>query len=65
MNNDIKDIDDMVTDQMTTDKAVENVMNNTIRVAINGCGRIGRAFVRMASDFLSNISASANLPCWR
>ena len=58
MNNDItntNDIvtntDDMVTDTMTIDQAVQNIKNNTIRVAINGCGRIGRAFVRMASHY--------------
>ena len=41
MNNDININDD----------AIQELLKNKIRVAINGCGRIGRAFIRMASHY--------------
>ena len=41
MNNDININDD----------AIQELLKNKIRVAVNGCGRIGRAFIRMASHY--------------
>ncbi len=41
MNNDIN----------INDEAIQELLKNKIRVAINGCGRIGRAFIRMASHY--------------
>lgn len=32
-------------------EAYDKVLNHKIRVVINGCGRIGRAFIRMASHY--------------
>lgn len=36
---------------MDKDEAIQKILENKIRVAINGCGRIGRAFIRMASHY--------------
>ncbi len=33
------------------DEAIQELLKNKIRVAINGCGRIGRAFIRMSSHY--------------
>ena len=43
MNNDINN--------NVNSEAVQKILDNKIRVAINGCGRIGRAFIRMASHY--------------
>ena len=41
----------IIDGNISQDEVIKQIMNNRIRVAINGCGRIGRAFLRMASHY--------------
>ena len=41
----------IIDENISQDEVIKQIMNNRIRVAINGCGRIGRAFLRMASHY--------------
>ena len=41
----------IIDESISQDEVIKQIMNNRIRVAINGCGRIGRAFLRMASHY--------------